>query len=207
MVTKRATYREDIERRFAFEKYIKKHYYSWVDFAREHGHDNNPKPVLVTGVDLTKEFAMLAYSHNSVRPECEFSAAVPAVASASLSLRGTWRTEGLVHTNCGPRTRPLAIETAPSLDSGDHATSGSTIPSEYNQCTFIRYYTIRRKGLIPKLIKAGGGPHDLGGYDSGSDSSNPARIQGLSDENEGGSDVVHNLPSVRVALVTILCSY
>ena len=202
MVTKHETYREDIERRLVFERYTKKHYNSWVDFAREHGHDSNPKPVLVTGVDLTRDFAMVAYSNNSVRMECEFSAAVPAVASASLSLWGRWRTEGLVHTNCGPRSS--AIGTASSSDSGDHATPASTIPSDYNQCVFIRYYTMRRRVLIPIIIKAGAGPHDLGDHDSGNDSSDSACFQGLSSGDSDVSDaVIHNLPLVSILLVII----
>jgi len=206
LVTKHETYREDIERRRAFERYIKKHYDSWVDFAREHDHDSNPKPILVTGVDLTRDFAMVAYSNNSVRMECEFSAAVPAVGSASLSLWGRWRTDGLVHTNCGPRS-PV-IGTASSSDAGDHTAPVSTIPSEYNQCVFIRYYTMRRRVLIPIIIKAGAGPHDLGDHDSGNDSSDSACFQGLSSGDSDVSDaVIHNLPLVSISLVTILCPY
>ena len=208
MVTKHETYREDIEKRLVFEKYIKKHYDSWVDFAREQGHDSNPKPILVTGVDLTRDFAMVAYSNNSVHMECEFSAEVPAAASASMSLWGRWRAEGLVHTNCGPP--PPVVEIASSPDPSDRATPVSTIPSEYNQCVFIRYYTMRRRGLIPKIIKAGVGPHDLGDRDSGNYSSGSACFQGLSSGDSDISDdvVVHNLPSVSVVLVTILsCLY
>jgi len=206
LVTKHETYREDIERRLVFEKYIKRHYNSWVDFAREQGHDSNPKPVLVTGVDLTRDFAMVAYSNNSVRMECEFSAAAPAVASASLSLWGRWRTEGLVHTNCGPPL--LAIETTSSPDSGDHATPVSIIPNEYNQCVFIRYYTMRRRVPILKIIKAGAGPHDLGDHDSENDASESAYFQGLSSGDSDTSDVVvHNLPLVGVALIAIFYPY
>ena len=201
LVTKHETYREDIERRFAFERYIKKHYNSWVDFAREHGHDSNPKPVLVTGVDLTRDFAMVAYSNNSTRMECEFSVAVPAVASASLSLWGRWRAEGLVHTNCGPRSP--TIETTPSSSSSDHATPPSTIPGGYSQCVFIRYYTMRRR-FIPKIIKAGAGPHDLGDPDSDNDLSDFTYVQGVPSGNSDDYDVAYNLPAVSVPLVAVL---
>ena len=208
MVTKHETYREDIERRFVFEKYIKKHYDSWVDFAREQGHDSNPKPILVTGVDLTRDFAMVAYSNNPVRIECEFSAEVPAVASASMSLWGRWRAEGLVHTNCGPP--PPAVGMPSSSDPGDHATPASTIPSEYNQCVFIRYYTMRGRGPILKIIKVGAGPHELGDPDTENDSSDSACFHGLPDVDSDTSDdvVVHNIPLVSVVLVAIFsCLY
>lgn len=45
------TYREDAERERNFRLYTKRHYESWVDFARKQGHgDDEIKPVLVTGV-------------------------------------------------------------------------------------------------------------------------------------------------------------
>ena len=69
LVTKYHTYREDIERESAFEEYTKRHYDSWVTFARNEQHGNDIKPVLVTGVDMTRDFAMLAYSNNCTRSE------------------------------------------------------------------------------------------------------------------------------------------
>lgn len=155
LITKHSTYREDIERERTFENYIKQHYDSWVDFARELGHGENIRPVLVTGVDLTREFATVAYSDNHTRMECEFSAGVPAVASASMSVWGSWRTQGLVHTNCGPRPFP----TRGNRIANESHTLESMIPDEYNQCVFVRYYTIRRRFFIPMVLKAGAGPH------------------------------------------------
>ena len=157
LVTKDSTYREDIEREWTFENYIKEHYDSWVDFARGHGHGENVKPILVTGVDLTREFATVAYSDNHTRMECEFSAGVPAVASASISVWGSWRTQGLVHTNCGPHP----FSSRGNRIANDDPTVESAIPDEYNQCVFVRYYTIRRRFFIPTVLKAGGGPHQL----------------------------------------------
>ena len=160
LITQHPTHREDIERRGIFEKYIKQHYSSWVDFARERGDGDDARPILVTGVHLTQEFATIAYSDNRTRMECEFSVGVPAAASGSVSVWGSWRTPGLVHTNCGPdpsRTRGNRS----SSDSGP--TLESAIPEEYDQCVFIRYYTIRRRGFIPTVLKAGAGPHQLQG--------------------------------------------
>jgi len=108
LITKHPTYREDIERERTFENYIKRHYASWVDFAREHGYGENIRPVLVTGVDLTREFVTVAYTDNHTCMECEFSAAIPAVASASVSVwdRGVlrdWYTQTVDRTLFTPR--------------------------------------------------------------------------------------------------------
>lgn len=123
------------------EKSVKKHYDSWVDFARAHGHDSNHKPAPVLGVDLTQELAMVAHSHSSLRMECEFLAAVPVVTSAFFPCG-----ESDTLKSCygpGPRT----IEAAPSPDSGGHATPGSTIPGGWNQYAFI--WTKQRKSVVP----------------------------------------------------------
>ena len=197
LVTKCPTYREDIEWETYFQKYTKKHFDSWVDFAREkHGRE---RPILVTGVDLTREFAMVAYSNNKTSTECEFSTALPGVASASMSLWGSWHTSRLVHKNCGPDpSRQHRCE-------DNRPTPGSEIPNEYTQCVFIRYYTLIKKVFIPFVMKAGAGPHQLpeGDYDlegglqvlstddpTGGDSPEPGSPSVTSDE------VIHNLPRV-----------
>lgn len=159
-MTKYRTYREDIELESAFEEYTKRHYDSWVTFARNARHGNDIKPVLVTGVDMTRDFAMIAYSNNSARLSSEFTTSVPLLASASAAAWGTWHTQGLVHTNCGPQL----CSPPSSPDTLDLTSVGSieTTPNEYNQCIFIRYYTMRKRALMfPKIIKAAAGPHDL----------------------------------------------
>ena len=67
LVTNDPTYREDIDtgNKRDFEIHAKKkHYEPWVDFARTEGDEDelDVKPILMTGFDLTKEFAMPAYS-------------------------------------------------------------------------------------------------------------------------------------------------
>ena len=184
LVTNHPTYREDIERRGKFEAYIKKHYDSWVEFAQVEGH-GDVKPVLVTGVDLTKQFAAIAFSDNQTNVECDFSVEAPAVASASVSVWGSWRTLGLVHTTCGPDEH---ITTRRITHTDDGSASESGIPEENNQCVFIRYYTIR-KFLGFKHIKAAAGPHRLpegGAEDDG------AGVHCLGDS----LSVTHNVPLV-----------
>ena len=163
LVTKYQTYREDAELESAFEAYTKRHYDSWVAFAHYTGHGNNIKPVLVTGVDMTRDFAMIAYSNDSVRLTSKFTISVPMVGSTSASAWGTWRTEGLVHTNCGPQLcfTPSSTRTVALTPSGNSDTEA--VPDEYNQCVFVRYYTMRKRALVfPTVIKAAAGPHDLG---------------------------------------------
>ena len=203
LITKHPTYREHIERDRRFVDYIKQYYESWVDFAREHGYPDDVKPILVTGVDLTRDFATVAYSDNRTRMECEFSAALPTVASASVAVWGSWNTPGLVHKNCGPDL------TQQSPESSESPAPESKIPDEYTQCVFIRYYTIRKRFFIPTVLKAGAGPHQLPRGGHGDDDLVEEGLQVLSvddstevDYPETGppgdvfDEVIHNVPTV-----------
>ena len=214
LVTRHHTYREDIEHRSVFEEYMKKHYDSWVKFSSKHGSD--VRPILVTGVDMTKDFAMIAYANNSTRLSSEFTVSVPLAASASASVWGTWHTEGLVHTNCGPQvcTPPLSPSTSSSHSAG--ALQDGTIRNEYDQCMFIRYYVMRKRFMFPKVMKGAAGPHDLGPgnnrnetfpeltvqlgshLDTEPDSGEPPTdVSSPATDYESVLEVVHNVPSVR----------
>jgi len=205
LITKHPTYRDEIERERTFANYTKQHYDSWVDFARERGDGENIRPVLVTGVDLTQEFATVAYSDNQTRMECEFSVAVPGITSTSASVWGSWRTKGLVHTNCGPDL----FSTRRRRSSNEGAALESEIPDGYNHCVFIRYYTIRKRGFIPMITEAGAGPHQLPRRNHGGRGLGEERFQALpigdpmkTNHPETGSprdtfdEVIHNLPTV-----------
>jgi len=180
-VTKHLTQCEDVQLAGGFEKYTKDHYDSWVAFARENRHGNDIEPVLVTGVDMTRDFAMMSYSNNGGNLTAKFTTSVPGVGS----VWGTWRTSGSVYTNCGPHQScsPSPTQTVDSTSSGtdraeaapdeyshtqtmDSTSPGTsraeTVPDEDNQCVFVRYYTMRKKLGIPRFIKAAAGPHDLG---------------------------------------------
>ena len=223
LVTKYPTYRGDVQRESTFKAYTKRHYDSWVAFAHNTGHGDDIKPVLVTGVDMTRDFAMMAYLNNGTKLKSEFTTSVPMVASASASVWGTWRTEGLVHTNCGPQLccPPSLIQAADLTPSGNSDTG--IVPDEYNQCVFVRYYTMRKRALMfPTVIRAAAGPHDLGpggrddeeltaevqsDSDSGSDTSSSLLDDDEDDDMssvtsvDSESDiVVHNTISVRSSL-------
>ena len=169
LVTKYPTYREDSLLESAFEKYTKRHYESWVAFARDKQYGDDVQPVLISGFDMTRDFAMVAYSNENTSIEADLTISVPALASASAAVWGTWRARCSPHTNYGPQECiPPSSEQAADLSSLQ-LTGTSRILSEFNQCVFVRYYTMRIRGLFalfPKVIRAGAGPHDLGPGDN-----------------------------------------
>ena len=89
-MTRYRTYREDVELESVFKAYTKRNYDSWVAFTRDTGHGDDIKPVLVTGVDMTRDFAMMAYASSGVSLASESTTLVPMVTSASVSAWGTW---------------------------------------------------------------------------------------------------------------------
>ena len=229
LITQHPTWREEAERDSRFKKYIKQHYDSWVDFAIEQDHGDDIKPILVTGVHLTREFAMFAYTDNRTRMQCEFSAEVPTVASVSVSVWGSWNTQGLVHSNCGPHYLPTQgnqhpsqqnlIEQGPREQSSNQRglsqqspnespASRSQIPDGYDQCVFISYYKYHKPlGLIPRVIKAGAGPHQLPPRDPRDDDAGRVVTGETSDSDEDSVEadypetgsppsVIHNVPVV-----------
>jgi len=158
LLTKHPTYREDVQLERNFEEYTKENYDSWVAFARERGHPNNIEPVLVTGVDMTRDFSMISYSNDGDELTAEFRISAPEIAPPW----GVWHKPGVVYTNCGPQPRrpPSAIQTVDPTSSGNTRTTA--VSDEYTQCVFVRYYTVRKRLRIPRVIKAAAGPHDLG---------------------------------------------
>ena len=181
LVTKCLTFREDIDLEAAFEEYTKDHYRSWVTFAREKRLGNDIKPVIVTGVDMTKDFAMMAYSNNGTRLSSKFTISAPPAGSGSVTVWGKWDTQGLVHTNCGPHL-PAPPPSSDILELQRLDTNTREIPKQYNQCVFVRYYTIRWRAFVfPKVIKAAAGPHDLGPGDNHDETLPELTVQSSSD--------------------------
>lgn len=205
LVTSHPTCREDVEDLYSFEIYIKKYYDSWVDFARERGRGRDIKPILVTGVDLTKEFATIAYSDNRTLIHCGFKAGTTGT-SASVSLWGEWiAPEGLVHRNCGP--------TSVGRSQGDHDVDETSFPETHisednNQCVFIRYYTIRKRFFIPLALYAGAGPHRLQVSDDDPERDDEEMAVDVNSDLDGDLEetasasnaIVHNVPLVSPQL-------
>ena len=91
LLTRHETYRLDAVVEWAFRRYTKRHYDSWVIFARDKDYGEDVHPVLVSGFDMTKDFEMVAYSEDGACLRADLSIGVPAVASASASLWDTRR--------------------------------------------------------------------------------------------------------------------
>ena len=217
LATKYLTYREDVLMEAALEKYTKRHYESWVAFVREKQYGNDIQPVIISGVDMTKDFAMAAYSNEDASLESGLTVSIPVVASASASFWGTWHISGSSHTNHGPQQcRPPSHERVTDSSSSQSVDTRTT-PDEFDQCIFVRYYTMHsRMRFFPKVMRAGAGPHDLGSGDNGGGTfselttgsdhesiiggnEDPAGYWGLiADDSDSESDiVVRNTPYVR----------
>jgi hypothetical protein len=183
LVTKYQTYRENVQEVGKFEKYTKENHASWVEFARDAGY-GDVNPVLVTGVDRTKDFAMMCYSdydHDGL--ECQFKTLAPGIASSTAW--GAWETTRPIYENHGPQLCcPPSTQTVDlNSSSSNHA---GTVSDEFNQSVFVRYFSmLNRKLRVPKTIKAAAGPHDLG---SGSHDGEGSPLQAQYDSGSG-SDV------------------
>jgi len=161
---------EEIQLEGTFKEYTKEHYDSWVGFARERGYPDDIKPVLVTGVDMTRDFAMVTYSKDDDDMTAAFTISAPGITSPW----GAWRTPGVIHTNCGPQPRRPPFDTETDSD-------------ECNQCVFVRYYTVRKRLGIPRVVRAAAGPHDL---DPGSPDLNGGSPLEARSNSDSGSDTI-----------------
>jgi hypothetical protein len=156
LTTRHDSYNEDAQLDMRFRKYTKLHYESWVEFARLKEYGENLRPVLVSGFDMTKDFAMMAYSNSNTSVQAGADCHTPMFGSASASTEFTWRTVCAPHFKDGPKERrPPGLRPSQA--------SAGTPPTEYNQCIFVRYYTMRSEfGIFPRVIRAAAGPKDLG---------------------------------------------
>lgn len=158
LATKYPTYWEDSPLEGAFESYTRRHYDSWVTFARDKQY-GDVQPVLVSGFDVTGDFSLVAYSNEDKNLEVDLSV------GPSVSLHwGTWYStpKRLLHTNHGSmRGNPLSPRL---IDAG-------SIPDDFNQYVFIRYYTMRPRKWMPMpskdVLRVGAGQRDSGSGGNG----------------------------------------
>jgi len=144
LVTRYPTYWEDSPLEGAFENYTRRYYNSWVTFAREKQY-GDIQPVLLSGFDVTKDFAMVAYSNANKTLGSDLAINVP--------LWGTWHARSPPYINNGPiQHGPPHKQASHGFPSPQPIDAGS-IPNEFNQYVFIRYYTMRPKKWRPMLSK------------------------------------------------------
>ena len=150
LMTRYPTYREDCLLASAFKEYTVRHYGSWVAFALQKGCAKDIQPVLVSGLDMTRDFALVAYSNTGGYPESDPTLAILIPTPSSASAWGTWCTSRPCDTNCGPRQCDLPSDK--QVTDLPLANPGS-IPNGFNQCIFIRYCTLRPRTRLPRFPK------------------------------------------------------
>jgi hypothetical protein len=206
LITRFKTISKDAEFHGHLRRSLQRNYKSWLAFAQERDPDVQLSDLrLVTGVDLTKDWAMLAYSENSSDFTASFQVSDPAQSSsAGLSAWGSWNVSTSVHDNWGPqevdgRSDGRRPEAADTQDGGSQSAAG------YTQCVFYRSYRMRMRGLgklWPDVMKAAAGPEDLGSGDRSADYGEPVPSFNYCDEDDnevevvqtGGSSSVRSLP-------------
>ena len=202
LTTRDSTYNEDSLSDSTFRKYTKRHYESWVKFAGDKGYGENLRPVLVSGFDMAKDFAMAAYSNNSASVQAGAGLSLPMFVDASASAWGEWRTERTPFVNHGPQQvrppdLPLLLRSEPESPS-----------TEYKQCVFLRYYTMRLILGFPIQLRAAAGPHDLGsGGNRGSTSRSDAESRSVDEDPGGQWDIATNDTESELDVVVRNVSY
>ena len=141
------------------EEYAQRHGESWVKFSRDKGF-GDVKPILVSGFDMTRDYAMLVYSDKGV--SLDVGAQFTLLDAPVITV--TCRQECSPHFRCGPEPWDLSpIRQAKYLFSSPSADPRST-PNRFNQCVFIRYHTMRPRDWLFRrffpILRVGAGSHD-----------------------------------------------
>jgi hypothetical protein len=169
LITRFKTISKDAEFDGHLRLSFQRNYKLWLAFAQEKDPNVQLNDLrLVTGVDLTKDWAMLAYSDNSSDFTASFQVSDQAqTGSAGLSAWGSWNVSTSVHDNWGPQEVDGQSDGIHSA-AADIRDDGNQNAAGYTQCVFFRSYRMRRRGLgklWPDVMKAAAEPEDLGSGD------------------------------------------
>ena len=185
LVTEHPIYREDAEQLGEFEEYMKKHYDSWVKFAKRQLRKVDIGPVLVTGVYRTRDFAMLCYSRSKVDGpvDCDFT-------STGDIGSGTWKKQGWVHTNHGPQSAsPLGGDDPKSKpNTGSSSTSN---PESSSASNLESSSALNPESSSASNPESSPGP-DLGSNSGSSPASNPESSSAPNPESSSASNPESN---------------
>ena len=138
-----------------------KHYRRWYNFAVIECHRNIKlcDLILVTGCDMTRQWATATYFRHSREMSATLGAQVPPVAEAKFSLSAGWRTTQAVNTRRGP---PQVLQQQTRSDYEGTQNDGETLVN--NQCIFLRGFYVKERIWGPRVMKAAAGYHDPGKY-------------------------------------------
>lgn len=148
--------------------------------------------VLVTGCDLTAEWATATFVEKSSQCEIEFKASDPTMlVSGSAAVWGTWQSSIRVPSRCGPGSaRRSSTALATNRRDGELRPEGEdTGGPPYNQCIFVRGFRVSdRKLLAPRIIRAAADPNDLDMDRDGDIGPVIVSLEDSSDSDEYGSE-------------------
>jgi len=116
--------------------------------------------ILVTGCDLTRQWATATYFRSNREISAALGAQVAPVAEAKFSLSAGWSTTQAINTRRGP---PLAFRQQPREDNDETRNDNGTLVN--NQCVFLRAFYVKERLWGPQVMKAGAGYHDPGRHD------------------------------------------
>ncbi|CAL1716217.1 unnamed protein product [Somion occarium] len=154
LLTRHKTHRSDAEQLGRFQKYIRKHYKSWLRFANsqlEYAITVDDL-LLVTGCDMTKDYSMLAFTENQQLIGFDFRLRAGSAMSVGASTWASWECQFPTFQNWGPQP----------MNNLDKAISWLDTPKR-TQCVFVRGYRIRERAkVIPTVIEAGAEPPNPG---------------------------------------------
>ena len=154
--------REDTINDRLFKQHMLKNYRQWYAFALTECHCDIKLSdlILVTGCDLTRQWAMATYFSRNREISAALAAQAAPVAVANFSLSAGWRTTQPMNTRRGP---PQALHLQPRQDDNETQNDNRTLAN--NQCIFLRgFYVKERLVRGPRVMKAGAGYDDPGKY-------------------------------------------
>jgi hypothetical protein len=165
-MTRHQTFSEDMELHRVFKRHFLKHRRSWISFAQDQGHDVELEDlILVTGLDMTKDFAMFSFANNSKSFDIDFQVAASPYFVGSVGAWGSWHVKSSVHENWGPQNTapPGTLRAASALRTcvSDDESTDAIASDGYRQCVFVRGYRVRRRfGVWPQVQNAAAEPQD-----------------------------------------------
>ncbi|KAH8117720.1 hypothetical protein DFH11DRAFT_854157 [Phellopilus nigrolimitatus] len=179
LITKNFIKCEDAVRMKAMKDYIGKNCDSWHKFAISEGRDIQLHDlILVTGCDLTTDWAMATFNERSSGVEVSFEVGGP-VASAGFSIWGEWSSTVDIPYRCGPILTNSALK--------------SPLTEQFNQCVFIRGFRKARRLPWFKKLYAAAEPKDFDGEPSSSDFSLTREIENLGEPRSDTFADIYNI--------------